>query len=182
MPATPELTTLLHRYQHGDQEALDALATAVYPELKAMARRRSSASPMNATTLVQEAFSRFMALKAVKAEDRRQFFALAATIMRRVIVDDVRSAMSLKRAASISEQEPDQIADQLEVDNTFLLAVDEALSALASRDSQLAAVFECRFFAGYTIAETAAVLKLSNRSAERLWQESRQRLAKLLGD
>lgn len=180
MSATLDLTVLLDRYQQGDGQALNDLVKAVYPELKAMARRRSSAYPMSATTLVQEAFARFMAIQVVQAHDRKQFFALAATIMRRVLVDEVRSTMSAKRSAAITSAQVEELEDREQVDDSFLLAVDEALGALGERDPLLVQVFECRYFAGYTVRETASIMNLAPRTTDRLWQEARERMAQLL--
>src|SRR6056297_3203387 len=95
---TSQITLLLESHRAGDADALNRLATVLYPELKAMARRRTVGKPgLGATTLVQETFLKLLSGGELQPEDRRQFFALAATIMRQGIVDEGRCAMAGKR-------------------------------------------------------------------------------------
>ena len=93
-----EVTTLLAEVRNGNSAAMDKLAELLYPELKAMARRRSGrSSNMGATTLVSETFLRMLSGGSLQPEDRQQFFGLAATLMRRIIVDEVRRVSAGKR-------------------------------------------------------------------------------------
>lgn len=177
-----EVTLLLNRFREGDQSAFNELAQLIYPELKAMARRRSSASGLSATTLVSETFLKLLSGGSVSSEDRQQFFALAATIMRRVIVDEVRRATAAKRSAPVVSFDEDGVADEAQANAEFLIEVDEVLDQLAAEDGRLARVFECRYFAGFNNAETAESLSVSERTAERLWSSARTRIAELMRD
>ena len=177
-----EVTLLLNAHREGDENAINDLTRIIYPELKAMARRRSSSSAMGATTLVNETFVKLLTGGAVTAADRQQFFALAATIMRRVIVDEVRYATAQKRSGDGVSMPEDQMADESQASAEFLIEVDRVLSLLAQEDERLVQAFECRYFAGFTIAETAESLSVSERTAERLWSESRARIAELMRD
>jgi RNA polymerase sigma factor (TIGR02999 family) len=178
-----EITTLLDAYRNGDASALDRLTAILYPELKAMARRRSRGAPaVGATTLVNETFVKLMSNGEITTADRRQFFALAGTIMRQVIVDEVRYATAAKRQAHEVSYEEGAVPDASPDDAEFLLEVDRMLSTLESEDERLARVFECRYFAGLTTSETAEALEVSERSAERLWSAARSRIAELMKD
>lgn len=177
------VTTLLSAYRDGDASALDALATLLYPELKAMAVRRSRAGPgVGATTLVSETFLKLLSGGEITPRDRQEFFALTATIMRQIIVDEIRYLMAGKR-----ERQDVTFADTIMGDDAhdkgeFLLQVDDVLRVVESEDQRLARVFECRYFAGLTIAETAEALALSERSVERHWSAARSRIAELMDD
>ena len=178
-----EVTLLLRQYQAGDANALDNLAKLVYPDLKALARQRGTRigpQVMGATTLVQETFAKFLSSGQIEPKDRGQFFGLAATIMRRLIIDEVRKHTASKRDAARLDIEQDALHDDAAVAPEFLLSVDQALDVLKNADERLARVFECRYFAGLSVIETAAALELSERSTERLWQQARNRLAELL--
>jgi len=178
-----EVTQLLRQFQAGDAGALDDLARLIYPDLKALARQRGARmgpQVMGATTLVQETFAKFLSSGQVEPKDRGQFFGLAATIMRRLIIDEIRKHTASKRDAPRLDIEQDALRDEAAVAPEFLLSVDQALDVLQKKDERLAQVFECRYFAGLSVVETASVLELSERSTERLWQQARASLADLL--
>lgn len=178
-----EVTLLLAACKEGDQTALDKLADILYPELKAMARRRAAAGPgMGATTLVHETFAQMLSGGRLKSEDRKQFFGLAATIMRRIIVDEIRYVTAEKRAGHDVTLAETMIGDDAHERAEFLLQVDELLSILESENDQHARVFECRYFAGLTTAETAESLAMSERSVERAWSAARSRIASLIDE
>jgi len=178
-----EITILLESFRAGDQGALDRLAAVLYPELKAMARRRTAGKPgLGATTLVQETFLKLLSGGELKPEDRREFFALAATIMRQVIVDEVRYAMAGKRHGHEVTLTDTIMPAESQEKAEFLLQVDEMLGILEGEDERAARVFECRYFAGLTTAETAEALGLSERSVERSWSAARSRIAELMED
>lgn len=178
-----EVTILLQAVRDGDAAALDRLAETLYPELKAMARRRSRIGPgMGATTLVSETFLQLLSGGRLTSEDRRQFFGLAATIMRRIIVDEIRYVTAAKRDGKNVTLAEAVIGDDAHEKAEFLLQVDEILSIVESEDERLARVFECRYFAGLTTAETAECLSLSERSVERFWSAARSRIANLIDD
>ncbi len=175
------VTLLLSAYNSGDKEALNQLSTLLYPELKAMARRRAGGSAgLGATTLVQETFLKFLSSGGVRPDDRQQFFGLAATIMRRVIVDEIRYVVAKKRDGIPAATPTDELTDPATVQAEFLVQVDEALAKLESTNALLARVFECRYFGGYTTAEVAEILDISDRSVERHWASAREFMAEQL--
>lgn len=178
-----EVTVLLCAVRDGDASALDRLAEILYPELKQMARRRASKGPsMGATTLVSETFLQLLSGGRLASEDRGQFFGLAATIMRRIIVDEIRYVTAGKRAGQDVTLVETVIGDDAHEKSEFLLQVDEMLSIVESENPRLARVFECRYFAGLTTAETADCLGMSVRSVERAWSDARSRIANLIDD
>ena len=177
-----DVTQLLYAYNNdGDSAALDRLAKLLYVELKHIARSRSRDSKeLGATTLVQETFLKLLAGNRLKAEDRQQFFALSATIMRQIVIDEIRYQQAAKRAGlnvtfadTITPDDSSETAD-------YLLQVDEALGIMTREDARLTRVFECRFFAGMSIAETAESLGVSTRQAERLWSQARTRMGEIV--
>lgn len=162
---------------------MDRLAEALYPELKMMARRRAGKGPgIGATTLVSETFLQMLSGGRLAPEDRGQFFGLAATIMRRIIVDEIRYITAGKRAGQDVTLAETVIGDDAHEKAEFLLQVDEMLSIVESENERMARVFECRYFAGLTTAETADCLGLSARSVERAWADARSRIASLIDD
>ncbi len=176
-----EVTQLLRDVESGDEGAMDRLTALLYPELKAMARRRSqNVDALGATTLVNETFLRLLSGGRVRSNDRRQFFALAGTVMRRVIVDEIRYASAEMRAGNEVTLIETIMGDDAQSDAEFLLEVDQLVSLVEQEDERSARVFECRFFAGLTTAETAECLGVSERSVERAWSSARQRIASLL--
>lgn len=178
-----DVTVLLREVNDGNEVAFERLAEILYSELKAMARRRAANGPgMGATTLVSETFLQLLSGGKVQSQDRRGFLALAATIMRRVIVDEIRYATAEKRVGQEVTLAETLIGDDAHEKADFLLQVDAMLSIVESEDERLARVFECRYFAGLTTAETADCLSLSERSVERLWSTSRKRIASLMDE
>ena len=178
-----EVTILLKRYNSGDADALDALANILYPELKAMARRRTIGNnDMGATTLVNETFVKLLSGGQLRTEDRQQFFGLAATIMRQVVVDEVRYVTAQKRNGNDVTYADAEMADESREKAEFVLQVNKIVEQLAEEDARLARVFECRYFAGFSTAETAEALDVSPRTAERLWSSARERIAALMED
>ena len=176
-----EITVLIDAYRAGDSDALNQLAPLIYPELKAMAFKRSMAGPgMGATTLVSETFLKMLAGGDLSPADRAQFFALAATIMRQIIGDEIRYVTAGKRAGQNVTLAETVIGDKAHEKAEFLLQVNEMLGVLEKEDERLARVFECRYFAGFTTAETAEALQTSERSIERLWSTARKRIAALI--
>lgn len=178
-----DITRLLNSYRAGQRSALDELTRRIYPELKAMARRRTRGKlGIGATTLVNETFVKLLSGGELKSEDRQQFFGLAAAIMRQVIVDEVRYATADKRRAEQLTFTDSMAADDDQARADFLIEVDRVLDQLAREDQRLAEAFECRYFAGFSTAETAERLGVSERAAERLWSAARSRIAELMSD
>ena len=174
---------LLEAHRNGDESALNELAALLYPELKSMARRRArGGAASGATTLVNETFLKLLSGGEIVTEDRKQFFALAATVMRRVIVDEIRYVTAGKRKGNEETLAETIVGDDAHENAEFLLQVDQMLGVLEQQDHRLARVFECRYFAGLTTAETAEALDVSERSVERLWSEARSRIAELIDE
>jgi RNA polymerase sigma factor (TIGR02999 family) len=172
---------LLDAHRDGDETALNQLATLLYPELKSMARRRAQGGAgSGATTIVNETFVKLLSGGELTTSDRQQFFALVATIMRQVIIDEIRYLTAHKRARDDVTLAETLIGDDGHEKAEFLLQVDEMLGIVENEDERLARVFECRYFAGLTTAETAEALDLSERSVERFWSAARSRIAELI--
>ena len=168
MAIAEDVTSLLQAWREGDPEALERLMPLVYGELRRLASRsmagERSDHTLEPTALVHEAFLRLVGGGPPRWQDRIHFFAVAAQLMRRLLVDHARGRRRAKRgsgarllpleaALHVSGPEPESRAD--------LLALDEALTALAAFDSRKARVVELRFFGGLTIEETAEVLGIS---------------------
>lgn len=175
---THEITGLLLAWSGGNQQALEKLTPLVYQELHRTARRYMAREHPNhtlqATALINEVYLRLVDLHDVKWNDRAHFFALCASMMRRILIDFARSRRYQKRggeARRISFDEALFIAPEPETD---LVALDEALTGLAGVDQRKSRVVELRFFGGLSVEETAAVLKVSDETVKRDW-----RIAKL---
>lgn len=160
-----EVTSLLIEWRHGDAGALDRLMPVVYAELRRLAdrylRRERSDHSFDPTELVHEAYLRLVGKTHPRWRDRVHFYAVAAQLMRRILVDHARGHRAVKRGGGVpklSLEEAGEVADRQAAD---LLALDEALTALAALDERKARIVELRFFGGLTIAETAEVLEVS---------------------
>jgi RNA polymerase sigma factor (TIGR02999 family) len=170
----------------GDMPSLDDLLPKVYDELRELARRRlrdeQAGHTLNTTALVHEAYLRLSSLDDGQWRDRAQFFALASTVMRHVLVDYARRRSAEKRGGSRSAVtlDPDRLA--IEPRLPEFLAVNDALDQLAVLDPRLVQVVECRFFGGLTARETAEALGTSLRTVERDWMRARAYLQELLAD
>ena len=172
-PQTHEVTELLLDWSKGDQAAFDALMPLVYNELHRIAYRYMSRErpghTLQTTALVDEAYLRLIDQKRVRWQNRAHFFAVAAQAMRRILIDHARRHRYAKRgggAHRVALEEAAVISDERASD---LLALNEALTSLASIDPQQSRVVELRFFGGLTIEETAEALKLSVDMVKREW-------------
>ncbi|MEM1204396.1 MAG: sigma-70 family RNA polymerase sigma factor [Acidobacteriota bacterium] len=181
-PPVPDedVTGLLRRWSDGDAAALDRLTPLVYAELRRIAsaslRKESPAQSLETTGLVHEAFVRLLR-SDIDWRSRQHFFALSARLIRRILVDFARERKSHKRGHGfphVALAEVDEIADEQQPD---LLALDEALTALARFDERKARVVELRFFGGMTIEETAEVLGISHATVERDFRAAKAWLA-----
>ena len=169
---TRNITHLLKEWGEGDQQALDELTPLVYEELRQQAarylRKERPNHSLQATALINEAFLRLIDVKDVQWQNRAHFFAIAANLMRRVLVDHARRRDAEKRGGSqvcLTLDEGLAWANEPDVD---LLAIDEALDRLALIDEQQARIVELRFFSGLTVEETATArltARLSTRSS-----------------
>lgn len=167
---TEQVTRLLVRWREGDSAALDRLLPMVYDELRRMARgrmqREAPGHTLQATELVHEAYARLVDAD-VDWVDRAHFLAIAATTMRRVLVDHARTRARLKRGGG--EQAVTLAEDLVGVDtgSEAFLALDGALTRLAAQDERKARVVELHYFGGLTYAETAAAVGVSEATIDR---------------
>ena len=166
------ISQLLADWANHDPAARDRLMPIVYGELRRLAhhymRGERSSHTLETTALVNEAYLRLVGIDALQWRDRAHFFAMAATLMRRVLVDYARQRARDKRGAGVSVTSLDEnaVAPQSAVD---VLALDEALDRLAVVDPQQSRVVELRFFAGLSVQETAEALGISPATVKRDW-------------
>ncbi|HKE24661.1 MAG TPA: ECF-type sigma factor [Bryobacteraceae bacterium] len=164
---TPGVAELFERLRSGDQSALNDLVTTLYPELRRIAARRLRAEraghTLQTTALVHEAYLKLIGDDRRRFTDRVHFLAVAARVMRQVLVDYARSRATAKRAGDSVLTSPARL--QVEVESGLelveLLDLDFALDGLATEDQQLARLIEMRYFGGMTAEDTAEVLGLS---------------------
>ena len=172
MDSSEEVTQLLVAWSDGNQAALDQLMPLIYRELRRLARRRLVAekadNTLQTTALVHEAYLRLIGQKAVQWQNRAHFFALAAQMMRRILVDYARSRRYTKRgggAQKVSFEESMAVSSRA----ADVIALDEALTTLAEIDPRKSKMIELRFFGGLSIEETAKVLGVSPGTIKRDW-------------
>jgi RNA polymerase sigma factor (TIGR02999 family) len=180
-----EITTLLKAWSSGDEAALERLTERVYPELRLMARRyMKNSGPGNtlqATALVHEVYLRLVDATQVELRERAQFFAMAAQIMRRVLVDAARARGALKRGGNALKVKLDETALLSSAPEPSMLALDEALTAFSQVAPRQAKVVELRYFGGLTEEEIVAALKISSRTVRRDWDLAKGWLLRELG-
>jgi RNA polymerase sigma factor (TIGR02999 family) len=180
-----EITGLLKAWAGGDRVALERLAPLVYAELRRMARRYMAkerpGNSLQATALVNEAFLRLVEVNNIRWQDRAHFFAVSAQMMRRILVDAARMRGSEKRGGAVVKVDLNESVDAMPDRGSQLVALDEALDALAQLDARKAKVVEMRFFGGLSVEETAEVLKISPQSVMRDWKLARAWLMREMG-
>jgi RNA polymerase sigma factor (TIGR02999 family) len=172
------VTHLLKAWSGGDQEALEELTPKVYLELRRLAakymRNERAGNSMQATALVHEVFLRLVAVDSVNWQDRAHFFAVSANMMRRILVDRARARGMAKRGGAALHLNLDEVPEIASGSrDREIVAIDEALDALAQIDPRKAKVVELRFFGGLSVEETAEVLKISPQSVMRDWKMAR---------
>jgi RNA polymerase sigma factor (TIGR02999 family) len=178
--ALPPVTLLLQRAANGDRAALDGIFSALYPDLKRLARaalyRQGRGDSMQTTMLVHESFLRLINSQGLRLQDRRHFFAYAAKVMRNLILDSARERMAECRGAgaehlTLGGDEALRVADISASDE--LVQVDSVLRELEVIDPQLAELVEMRYFGGYTEVEVAELLGITERTVRRRWDKAR---------
>ena len=174
LPPPDEITQLLHAWTEGAPEALEKLIPVVYDELHRLAQRYMAherpGHTLQASAVVNEAYIRLADVKRMSWQNRAQFFGVSAQLMRRILVDFARRRRSSKRggeAEAVSLDEALVVSKERRAD---LVALDEALNALAAIDPRRSRVVELRFFGGLTVEETAAVLKVSPETVMHDWK------------
>ena len=168
-----DVTSLLIKWRQGDRTALDELIPLVYRELRRVASARlrgeQPGGALQTTALVHEAYLRFVDLHRLTLENRTHFFAVAARLMRQILVDHARRAHAGKRGGGVTLIAIDSGSPAVTPDLVDVLALDRALEELTMVEERLCRVVEFRFFAGLTIDETAATLGVSAATVERDW-------------
>lgn len=186
MGAAPgeDVTVLLRAWHGGDQAALARLAERVYAELHRVAHRymrnERDADTLQTTALINEAYLRLADAAVVEWRDRAQFFALAAQIMRRILVDAARARGAHKRGGEAPHVDLDEAAVLAGAQDPSLLALDDALTAFAQAAPRQAKVVELRYFGGLSEDEIAAMLDTSPRTVRRDWDFARAWLSREL--
>ena len=173
-PQSPQdVTGLLADWRGGDENALARLIPVVYQELRRVARahlrREGSDHTLETTALVHEAYLRLVGLDRMTLQNRTHFFAMAARLMREILVDHARRKNALKRGHGISIVSLDEVTVGNDPGIVDVVALDEALNDLSSFDERLCRVVELRFFGGLSIAETTEALGVSSATVERDW-------------
>jgi RNA polymerase sigma factor (TIGR02999 family) len=168
-----EVTELLRSWRQGDGGALDRLVPLVHAELRRAARahirQEGPGHTLQATALVHEVYLRLVGLDHLTLNDRTHFFAVAATLMRQVLIDHARRKRADKRGGAVTMMSLDDVSPASQTSIVDVLALDQALDALSSRDARQCRVVELRFFAGLSIDETATAIGVSAATVERDW-------------
>jgi len=172
-----ETTELLRAWANGEPAALEQLTPRVYRELRRIAghimQNESPGRTIQTTALVHEAYLRLIDVTNVDWRHRAHFFAVSARIMRHILLDAARSRAAAKRGGNQPRVNLDEIPDLSSRRGSELIALDDALKALAAVDSRKARVIELRFFGGLSVEETAVVLKVSPDTVMRDWRLAR---------
>jgi RNA polymerase sigma factor (TIGR02999 family) len=184
------ITEALVALRHGDPGAMDQLVPLVYDHLRDLAHRQlgveAAGHTLDTTALVHETYLKLVDQTRVQWQDRAHFFAIAARAMRRILIDYARRHRAARRGgnengAPAKPVSLDDVELPVEGRADALLALDEALDRLGKFDARAAQVVECRFFAGLTDAETAAILGVSERTVAREWVVAKGWLYQELG-
>ena len=181
------LEQAIARANAGEPGAQDRLFEMVYPELRRLARARLRDGGRNimlhTTALVHEAYLRFIQNGSLRSDGRRAFFAYASRVMRSVIVDAAREFHAQRRGGDVRHLTLDtRLIEQLPGQEADLQSVDEALTMLAQAEPRLAQVVEMRFFGGYSEAEVAEALDVTERTVRRDWDKARLLLSAMLAN
>ena len=173
MPSTQNVTEMLNDWRNGDQAALDRLIPVVYDELRRQAagylRRERPGHTLQSAALIHEAYLRLINQQNIEWKNRAHFYAIAARLMRQILVDHARKRNASKRGGSdirVSLEDAMVVSPEANVD---LVALDEALTRLAEIDPQQASIVELRYFSQLSVEETAEVLGVSSRTVRRDW-------------
>jgi RNA polymerase sigma factor (TIGR02999 family) len=185
-----EITDLLARARGGDVSAVQALMPLVYQRLRELAHKQlvgeRAARTLDTTALVHELYLDLQQQAQLPGPDRARFFAYAATAMRHILVDEARRRLTEKRGSgcehtTLNRLDGEPAAFALDSEASSVVAIDQALNALARQSPRLVQIVEMRFFAGMSVEDTAAALELDPRSIVRDWQKARLFLHEALG-
>jgi len=175
-PSSRDVTGLLRAWGNGDRGALERLTPIVYEELRRLARRylrgERAGHSLQATALVNEAYVRLVDYKRMQWQNRAHFFAVSAQLMRRILVEHARRR-NLKRGVAVQHISLEEAAEVGRGRRRDLVALDDAMNALARFDARKVQVVEMRFFGGLSVEETAEVLKVSPVTVMRDWNTAK---------
>ena len=186
MPSPQNVTEMLRNWRNGDREALEKLIPVVYDELRRQAvnylRRERPGHTLQTTALIHEAYLRLINQQNIEWQNRAHFYAIAARLMRQILVDHARKHQAAKRGGSdikVPLEEAMAISSERSVD---LVALDEALTRLAAIDPQQSRIVELRYFSGLSVEETAEVMAVSSRTVKRDWNVAKAWLRQQIGE
>jgi RNA polymerase sigma factor (TIGR02999 family) len=177
LSSSHEVTQLLRAWTAGDQDALEKLTPLVYEQLHRVAQRYMAGQrpghTLQTTALVNEVYLRLVDCSRVNWQDRAHFLAVSAQLMRRILIDFARSRGYQKRGGDVVHLSLDDAPSVSNEPDADVVALDDAIKALAEVDGRKSKVVELRFFGGLSIEETAEVLKVSNETVVRDWRLAR---------
>jgi RNA polymerase sigma factor (TIGR02999 family) len=178
------VTALLHAWGHGDANALEQLVPIIYKELHRQARHfmagEAPGHPLQTTALVNEVYLRLVGIQGVDWKDRAHFLAVCGQLMRRILIDIARARQYQKRGSKAKHVPIDEALLVWQEPPADVLALDDALKSLAAIDERKSKVVELRFFAGLSVEETAAILKVSCETVLRDWRLAKAWLLRAL--
>jgi len=176
-PVPQEVSQLLRAWSNGDQNAFDQLVPLVYEELRQMAKRymerQNPGHTLQTTAIIHEAYLRLVEQKQIQWQNRAHFFAVAARVMRHILVDYARARHAAKRGGEAKLVPLDEAALASSQLAAELVALDDALESLAAVDRRKCQVVELRYFGGLSVQEAAEVLKVSPETVARDWRLAR---------
>jgi RNA polymerase sigma-70 factor (ECF subfamily) len=182
--AEHQVTRLLRAWSAGDDDAFPRMVQLVYPELRRMAQRCFAGErfghTIQPTALVNEAYIRLIGIERIQWQDRAHFFAIAARIMRHVLVDHARARSFAKRGGALRRVDFKEALAVSSDSGPEIIRMDESLRELAEFDPRKAQVVEMRYFGGLTAAEIASVLGISQQSVNRDWSLAKAWLARTM--
>src|SRR5215468_8788300 len=172
-----DITGMLAAWNGGSSEALDRLIAVIYPELRRIARKhlaqRKPGESLESAALANEAYLKLLQSGGIRCENRIHFLALCSQMIRRILIDHARSRGFAKRGGDAQRLPLDQVLVSARARGIEVLALDEALNALARIDARKSRVVELRYFGGLSIEETAEILGVSLDTAKRDWRMAR---------
>jgi len=184
MAATEGVTQLLIDWSSGNREALDELMPLVSDELRRLARRHMARErrdhTLQTSALINEAYLRLVDQKDLNWQNRAHFFAVAAQVMRHILIDHARRYHYAKRGAGAQKISLDEAAILTEQRAAEFVALDDALASLAKLDPRRSEIVELRFFGGLSIEETAEVMKISATTVQREWRAAKAWLSRFI--
>jgi RNA polymerase sigma factor (TIGR02999 family) len=183
--SSPDVTQILHEVSGGDRDAPARLMPLVYQELRRLAnhylQQERQDHTLQPTALVHEAYLKLIDQERVDWQNRAHFFGVAAQLMRRILVDHARRHRASKRGGFQQKLTLDEAADYSQPRDVDLLALDDALNALAQLDARQSRIVELRFFGGLTIEETAEALSVSPATVKVDWNMAKAWLRREIG-